>query len=433
MIRPTLLVLSLLLTAPAWTQVADTSSPAERRIAAARRLIESEPQNAGGYAALATALARRARETSDPDFYRRAEEAVSKALELEPGHFEARKTRVRILLGKHEFAAALNAAQALNTEVPDDVLVYGYLVDAYVELGRYDAAEKAAQWMLDLRPGNIPALTRAAYLRELFGDIDGAIELMQLAYNRTPQTEVEDRAWIATQLGHLEFARGRRDDAVKLVQHALEVFPGYHYALLQLAKLRVSEKRIAEAIELHRRHVRTAPHPENYYALGVALIKAGRTREGRAVLAEFEAKARAEMKGWDNANRELVMYYVDQAGQPARALHVAQLEADRRNDVFTLEALAWAHSAAGQQRAARAVIERALAVGIRDAGMFYRAGVIAQRQGDRSAALDYFSRSLDANPRSEVADLARRQQIEIGTRQERTPRIAQRAAGEAAK
>jgi tetratricopeptide (TPR) repeat protein len=270
-------------------------------------------------------------------------------------------------------------------------------------------------------------------LRELFGDIDGAIELMQLAYQRTPQTEVEDRAWIATQLGHLEFARGRRDDALKLIQHALEIFPGYHYALSQLAKLRASEKRFAEAVELHRRHVRSAPHPENYYALGVALIKSGRTREGRAVLAEFEVKARAEMKSWDNANRELVMYYVDQAKQPAKALEVAQLEADRRKDVFTLEALAWAQSTAGQQRAARAVIERALAVGIKDADMLYRAGMIAQRQGDRSAALDYFSRSLEANPRSAVAELARRQQTEIATRQERTARIAPSAAREAGK
>ena len=31
--------------------------------------------------------------------------------------------------------------------------------------------------MLDLRPGNLPGLTRAAYLRELFGDLDGSVEL----------------------------------------------------------------------------------------------------------------------------------------------------------------------------------------------------------------------------------------------------------------
>ena len=61
----------------------------------------------------------------------------------------------------------LELAEQLNQRAPDDVVVYGFLVDANVELGNYDAAVDAAQWMLDLHPGNVPALTRAAYLREL--------------------------------------------------------------------------------------------------------------------------------------------------------------------------------------------------------------------------------------------------------------------------
>ena len=54
----------------------------------------------------------------------------------------------------------------LNKRMPDDVLVYGFLTDANVELGNYEEAEKACNWMLKLRPGNIPALTRAAFLRD---------------------------------------------------------------------------------------------------------------------------------------------------------------------------------------------------------------------------------------------------------------------------
>lgn len=80
-----------------------------------------------------------------------------------------------MLLGRHEFAEALALARTLSEQVPDDLLVYGFLTDAHAELGQYKEAEEACQWMLDLRPGNIPALTRAAYLRELFGDIEGAI------------------------------------------------------------------------------------------------------------------------------------------------------------------------------------------------------------------------------------------------------------------
>ena len=41
--------------------------------------------------------------------------------------------------------------------------------------------------MLDLRPGNVPAVTRAAYLREMFGDVEGALELMAQALDATPR------------------------------------------------------------------------------------------------------------------------------------------------------------------------------------------------------------------------------------------------------
>ena len=166
-----LLLLSLSAVAFAQTPVAATSalSPAEKSMAAARKEIASKPAQYAGYNHLAIALSRRARETSDVTYYAQAEEALRKSMELAPADFESQKIHVWLLLGRHEFPAALEAATILNKKVPDDILVYGFLVDANAELGNYDAAENAAQWMLNLRPGNLPGMTRAAYLRELFG------------------------------------------------------------------------------------------------------------------------------------------------------------------------------------------------------------------------------------------------------------------------
>jgi hypothetical protein len=98
-------------------------------------------------------------------------------------------------------------------------------VDANVELGLYNDAVAAAQWMLDLRPGNIPGLTRAAYLRELHGNLKGALELMQMAYDATPFGETEDRAWILTQIAHLHFVGGDLSKAENYSTNALAVFP----------------------------------------------------------------------------------------------------------------------------------------------------------------------------------------------------------------
>ena len=131
-------------------------------MAEAERFIAKHPDRADGYNALAMALARRARETADTSFYERAEAVLEKSFAAAPANYEGRKTRVWVLLGRHDFARAYDEAKALNKETPDDVLVYGYLADAAVELGRYDEAERAVQWMLDLRSGNVPAQTSAS-------------------------------------------------------------------------------------------------------------------------------------------------------------------------------------------------------------------------------------------------------------------------------
>src|SRR5229473_1755378 len=121
-------------------------SPAERSMAQASRLIEKNPKNFEAYNALALALSRRARETSDVTFYAQAEETLKKSFEISPGNFDGERIHVWLQLGKHEFAAALDAAKKLNRKMPDDVMLYGFLTDANVELGNYREAETAAQW-----------------------------------------------------------------------------------------------------------------------------------------------------------------------------------------------------------------------------------------------------------------------------------------------
>jgi tetratricopeptide (TPR) repeat protein len=283
-------------------------------------------------------------------------------------------------------------------------MVYGFLTDANVELGNYSAAENAAQWMLNLRPGNLPGLTRAAYLRELFGDPEGAIELMKMALDSTPPSEAEDRAWITTQIAHLKLATGKRSEAEELLQQALATFPGYHYALRNLGKVREQQKRYDEAVALFQRRYDAAPHAENLFDLAEALQMAGRTTEAKAAFARFEAKSMAETNRADNSNHELIIYYTDYANEPAKALEVARREDARRHDVFTLDCYAWALHVNGEDAEARKQIETALAVGIQDAGMLRHAGEISLKAADKATAKRYLQTASDLNaPESERA------------------------------
>lgn len=375
-----------------------TATPAEQKIAAAQKRIDMRKPDAIAYAELAMAYAKRARETADPVFYEKGHEAVAKALQLESDSFEAQKAKVWLLLGQHEFAKARELADKLNKRTPDDVTVYGLLVDANAELGRYAEAEKAAQWMLDLRAGNIPGLLRAAYLRELFGDAEGALELMQQVYNRTPELETEERAWLLAQIGHLNRAMGRVDVAERALTKALELFPKYHYALAELARVRTHQSRAADAAELFGQRYEVAPHPENLYDLAVAQKRAGKLADASKSFAAFEKAALQESEGADNANRELIHYYIDHANKPKAALKISQREIEARQDVWTLGAHAWALHKNGKHAEARKFIDQALAVGVRDPQLFYHAGEIAKAQNDRAAAKRYFAQALKSAP-----------------------------------
>jgi tetratricopeptide (TPR) repeat protein len=372
-------------------------SPVARSVEAARKAIAAKPQEYAGYNLLATALVLRARGTSDMTLYTQAEDAVKRSLELAPNNFETEKIQVSILLGEHEFAAALESARKLNKRVPDDVMVYGLLTDANVELGNYNDAEESAQWMVNLRRGNRPAFIRAAHLRELFGDAEGAYEVADLALQSTIPSEAEEHAHLLTLMGDFRFDVGNIEAAEKLFRQALTVFPKYPDALGDLAQLRIAQKRDAEAVELLQERYQDVPRAANLYNLAEALQLAGRDDDAKRAFADFETKARLESSRKDNANRELVFYYADHARRPGDALRVAQQEYSLRHDVYTLDAYGWALHVNGQDGEARKKIEAALAVGIRDARLFRHAGEIALQMGDAVAAQNYLKQSVDLN------------------------------------
>jgi len=399
--KPTVLFILALFAAPSFA-----ATPAELAIKQAIGNIEKQPAHYPYYNALAMAYAHRARETADVEFYARAEETLKKSFALMPGNFDGLKVETWLQLGRHEFNKALETATTLNKMVPDDVAVYGYLVDANVELGNYKDAVTAAQWMLDIRPGNVPGLARAAYLRELHGNLSGALELMQMAYESTPPSESEDRAWLLAQMAHLELVSGDASKAESYAGSALTVFPDYHYALAALAQVRIAQERYQDAVALLAKRYNAAPRAENLYALAEAQELAGQREDALASFAKFERQAQAESALDGNSNRELVLYYADRAGEPVKAIEVARRELERRHDVFTLDSYAWALAANGDYQAADAQIQKALAFGGKDPKVLFHAGAIALGLQQTGKAEAYLKDAASRHSR-EAADLLR--------------------------
>ena len=64
-------------------------------------------------------------------------------------------------------------------------------------------------------------------------------------------------------MGHLRLISGKPDQADKILKQALYLFPGYHYALGNLAKVRLQQKHYDEAVNLLQQRYQAAPHGSN--------------------------------------------------------------------------------------------------------------------------------------------------------------------------
>jgi tetratricopeptide (TPR) repeat protein len=401
-------VLSLLVAPMVCAQVPrGTATPAQQKISWAEAAINAHPDRSQPYNDLAIAYVQRVRETADPGYYVQAETSLQKSFQIMPDNLEGQKARLMILLGRGGFGQALGLAKALNKKTPDDVLLYGFIADAAIGLGDYTDAEEAAQWMLDMRPGNVPGLLRGAALRRLYGDARGAADFFSQAYQQMGPTQTEELAWTLTEMADLQLSIGDIDGADKLLRSALQQFPGYYSALEDLARVQTARQHYSEAVDLLRQRNLKLPTAASRYALAAALERAGQVAQAASAYADFVAMARPLIHNNDNANEELISYYLGRGHDPLEALRIAQLEIAKRHDVNTLDAYAWALHGNGRYDEANKQIGMALAVGVREARMFYHAGAIAAKLHDDASASRYLKQSVELNPSSESAAAAR--------------------------
>lgn len=382
-------------------------SPADQRIAFINKEIKKNPAKSNVYTELAIALLRRERETSDKALFDQAQAALDKSFSLAPEDLEAQKVEAALLIARHEYARALSLAQAINKKVPDDVMTYGYIADADIALGDYPDAEKAAQWMLDLRTHNVPGLLRGAELRQVFGDSEGALQFLSDSYQQTSPDQEEEVAWILTRMAEINLAMGRLEVADGLLQKALASFPDYYRSLEVEARLREHQRKYADAAELlHRRNLHF-PETESIYAEAETLERSGNPAEAKKLYDNFEQKAQSESRHADNDNRDLILFYLHHKPDTSEALRIAQLAISQRHDVWTLDSYAASLYAARNYAEAQKQIEKALASGVRDGDMFYHAARISEALNNQSATVSYLKLSLEANPESAFSDSAR--------------------------
>ena len=285
-------------------------TPADLRIKAAQSKISQAPDEPDGYNQLASAYSQKARETGDFSFNAKVEAALTRSLDVAPDNYDALKLRAKLLLTYHRFREALEVARRAQALRPQDHDVYGALTDALVELGEYEAAVEAAQTMVDLRP-DTASYSRISYLRQLYGDMEGAIEAMLTAVKAASPQDPENLAWCRVQLGNLLVNSGRLAEGEREFERALQTFPDYHMALEAQARARIAAGDLESAIALYKREQERNPAAADAaLALGDLYTRKGYTEEAKRQYELFQSLEHANAAA-ENDWHHLIYFWAD--------------------------------------------------------------------------------------------------------------------------
>jgi tetratricopeptide (TPR) repeat protein len=366
--------------------------------------IELNPDNLEAKLNLARAYIQESRITGDHAYYDNTTlSLLDDILEVEPKNFDALCCKATVLLSQHHFTEALTTANEAAAINPNNAFVYGLLCDANVELGNYKEAVSMSDKMIGIRP-DIRSYARVSYLREIHGDINGAIEACKLAL-ASGYPGLEETEWSRMILAHLYEISGNLDTAQYHYQIALLERPNYPFAEAGLGKIEKIKGNYKAAIA----HFEKANSNIIEYSFTDELTDLYRLNN-EPEKAEASAKKVIDLlsplsKDDESSNahghyadKELAYAYL-KINDTQNALKHALLEYNRRpNNIEVCETLAWTYYRSNQLKEANTYIEKALLTQSKNPVLLCRAGLIKMKIGEKVKGMDLIALAFQSNP-----------------------------------
>lgn len=398
-----------------------TTSRAEQ-LASLEAAARAQPGDVQRWHTLAQGLLAELSRTGDPATASRVALVLDQAASLAPDAPATLLGQATLAVTLHRFDDALALTDRLLNNNPLHAGALAIAVDALVELGRYDDATVMLQRLADRQP-SIAALTRVSYLRELHGDLDGALVAMtqaEVAANgslgaSSPDAGIAVAAVVALQ-GDLLWASGRASEAAQRYRKALDVDPGLPIAEVGLARTEAATGDLAMAIARLEALVQRYPLPAATTLLFELQSLAGQRTEAKATSDLVRATAVLAQAGGAVIDGELAAFNVEHGNDPTAALQGAEAAYLARPTTAAADVVAVARLRAGQIPGAQQAMSDALRLGTKDAAAHAHAAAISHASGDDLGARQHLIQAFETNPwfsfaptrRAELSALARR-------------------------
>lgn len=264
--------------------------------------------------------------------------------------FRALTAKAGVLLSLHQFDEALaTGLQAVQIN-PLNAQIHGVLVDAYVELGDYEQAVKMADKMIAIKP-DIRSYSRVSYLREIHGEVEGAIEAMILAV-KAGFPALEETAWAQLTLGELYQQYDYEKEAELLYQQILNERTDYPFAIAALADLEMQRQNWEKAEQLLEDAIAIIPE----VGFNIQLVKlyqaTNRQEKVQPMLDQIFEMLQEDTDSGHNMDMEYAYLYSEVVHDDEKALEYAQKEYDKRpNNIDVNRLMAQIHQQLQQYEA----------------------------------------------------------------------------------